>query len=1237
MKVNKRIGYIITALFIVISAVYSPLSKVSAYSQITGTGEDLARKFLYANILYNCFKNATDSVLGDKSDGLRYDHGIRFVNNILKAGDIQRQDDFLQMVDGKTSISCNDAIDALLGEGVEITESMLDEGGILYNAYGKEGSSDVALTCKFNRYDDGADFENGENIDNVHLVTEGGNPVWFSFYDFFLDSHIDSYYTEEYLREHLYDEYYEEYHRYYLDRFSSTGEENVLEWKYDENSTFSSINMINRGVEYTFDDWAIALPPLRFALTLGEDVRDELYGGLSTTGSSSVCADIITPALKEANWNDWLNESDYPDDYLRYVSSDWNNGLFNSGEGGCGDPYCTTENPIFGKRPYGIAEETIKDDVKQAENGGIMYRMEGAAQQIANNIKDIYLGGNDPQSYIKNRVNKEVNYVLEGRYLYNGDGKFNKGCGGISVKANDPRIQELNDNTSVFWSLSSYVFEANAYEHPSQNKQTYRTKIGAIDAKSEGKDNSVILFEGGGSVKCSDLAVEFNNVTNSIDTPSNYPQAIEQVYGYINPMPISYILGEAPEPEDPPEGPEGPEGPEEPEEPPYVPPTTQEKDVACYDKAGSLGWILCPMIVGLQDVILETYAKWITPALQVDARLFHAGNDANDGTYKAWGVFRTIANFIFIVLLIFTIFSQITGFGIEKYGIKRMIPKLLIVAILINLSFLICQVAIDVGNIVGNGIGGLFKSITNSISIPSTIEVEGQSVGSLAWESFLSDGWNVAIVVIVALLGVAAVLTQGLAIIIPVLLTLLSVFISIITLIAILGIRQALIVLLVVASPIAFACYAFPNTKSIFDKWFNAFKTALVAFPVCSALIYGGNMASMILLKTAQGNTWLLIAAAVIGIAPIFMIPKVIKACMGAISIGMARMGGRVGSRAKGAAGKRLDNSFLTRRRNYNQQMRNQKAAMRSSAYNAKRGKKVLNRYNNDPSKLNRFQKRKYYAARGAVNANNSEMESAYTSDYANQTDGQIIGALNYAAKSGDLNSNMLVSGLKNIKNERQLANTLRSLSGTKAYQDLIKNDPTVRERISSSLRGRDGVISQSIGKVMNSKDASGNYKTNIDRMFNDGSLKAEVQRAGAGVMANQGHDVFDTEGAEDLFSDEQLGAAATAGYSGATAASFHEMMTGTKKDASGHSVQKVSDDRKGRIISNLTAADATRLRIEKDESGNNIGSFHALGGASMINKYNPSLATTLNSSAGDKLRGNMQTEVKDELGVKHD
>ena len=215
----------------------------------------------------------------------------------------------------------------------------------------------------------------------------------------------------------------------------------------------------------------------------------------------------------------------------------------------------------------------------------------------------------------------------------------------------------------------------------------------------------------------------------------------------------------------------------------------------CYTKAGSLGWILCPLIDSLGTFILEKYEQWIVPALQMDVSLFSDSSD--NGTFQAWQIFRDIANVLFVILFLFVIFSQLTGVGIDNYGIKKILPKLIVGAILINLSYIICQLSIDVFNIMGRGIGSLFKGISDQLGTISSLQVDNVTAPSSAWESFLSSGWNTVLIVIVGALGVAAVLSQGLAIIIPVLLLFISIAFSIFTLIAILGIRQAAAVLLV--------------------------------------------------------------------------------------------------------------------------------------------------------------------------------------------------------------------------------------------------------------------------------------------------------------------------------------------------------------------------------------------------------------------------------------------------------
>ena len=83
-------------------------------------------------------------------------------------------------------------------------------------------------------------------------------------------------------------------------------------------------------------------------------------------------------------------------------------------------------------------------------------------------------------------------------------------------------------------------------------------------------------------------------------------------------------------------------------------------------------------------------------------------NTAKNPTRDAWTTFQTIANVVFIILLLFVIFSQLTGVGIDNYGIKRILPKLIVVAILVNLSYLICVVCVDLSNILGSSLKGLF-------------------------------------------------------------------------------------------------------------------------------------------------------------------------------------------------------------------------------------------------------------------------------------------------------------------------------------------------------------------------------------------------------------------------------------------------------------------------------------------------------------------------------------------------
>ena len=686
----------------------------------------------------------------------------------------------------------------------------------------------------------------------------------------------------------------------------------------------------------------------------------------------------------------------------------------------------------------------------------------------------------------------------------------------------------------------------------------------------------------------------------------------------------------------------------------------------CYDQSGALGWVICPLINGLQDFIVHKYGEWVEPALKMETALFKSGDESANGTYRAWDVFRIIANLVFIVLFIIVIFSQVTGIGIDNYGVKKAIPKLIMSALLINLSFIICQGAIDVSNITGQGIGGLFQSITEEVGYPDKINIDGTEVSSTdqgSWKDGATWGTSFAqnrlgnslLIIVVCGLGVAAIMSKGLAILIPILMLFIAVAVAVFTLIAILGIRQAAAVLLVVVSPLAFVCYILPNTKSLFDKWFNSFKGILLAYPICSALVYGGDMAGTILLNAANGSTWVIIAAAGIGIAPIFIIPKVIKNSVGAISGAIANFGAKASGYARGKSKDYLNKSAIAHRANYKQYIRGQKQAARTANYSAKQGQKTIQKYTKNgqnPALLSAAKRRKYNIAMGSVNAANNDATNAFISSFNGASPDSIHTTLMNATKRDrfgnyKLDSNMIVGGLSAITDEDKLTRTIKELSGTKEFKEVMAKDPALQQRVADVMRGRkDSIINQSIGKLMG-------QGYSMEQIYADDMklLKDKVQGAGTSVIASQDKDVWATEGAEKLFSKDQKREALTVGFTGAKAAKVGQMMAKTSDEEIEEIVGDMTPEQLHMLNSSTVQVAKTDAQgnVVKDDQGNvvyeekEVGSLAAIGkgdfnkGAAIVREKAKAGIASLNSDDGKQLRTEMQDKVKNAIGVIND
>ena len=308
---------------------------------------------------------------------------------------------------------------------------------------------------------------------------------------------------------------------------------------------------------------------------------------------------------------------------------------------------------------------------------------------------------------------------------------------------------------------------------------------------------------------------------------------------------------------------------------------------------GPLGWVLCPLFEFLGGVADGMY-QYLTGFLEVKPVIFNANNE--NGAWVAYQAFLPFANILLAIAFLLVIYSEATGNGfgaLSNYSAKKILPRLVVFAILVNLSWWICAAAADISNILGASLKEFFEGVSNA-AIGST---DG---GDKSWLSIVH-----AVVGGVGLAGAVAgvvVLGQFGALIAILLLVLLVIVLIILMLL----VRQALIIMMIVLAPLGVACAVLPNTKSIFDKWVKLFGGLLVTYPAI-ALIYGASALASDVLRTANGvNDSVIMDIVVEGvrIIPLFAVPFLIFGCLNGFGKITAAISGFVAGRVSKQAGK---------------------------------------------------------------------------------------------------------------------------------------------------------------------------------------------------------------------------------------------------------------------------------------------------------------------------------------------
>ena len=285
--------------------------------------------------------------------------------------------------------------------------------------------------------------------------------------------------------------------------------------------------------------------------------------------------------------------------------------------------------------------------------------------------------------------------------------------------------------------------------------------------------------------------------------------------------------------------------------------STTSRD-GCKQSLGEVGWFTCSKTKKISEAVDWLYG-WLEKILVLNPVVMEDGSPV----YEIWKYSLMVTNIVFIIFLLVVIYSQLTGFGISNYGIKKALPKLIVTAVLVNLSFLICSLAVDLSNAIGNGLTGLFNSVGQAAAEDSTAGVSlGQAYGAIAGGGAVAIG-----------AGVVAFEAGAIWMLIPVALGAIA---AVAVGLFVLALRHAVVVLLIMVAPLAMVANILPNTEHLFKKWKQLFIKMMTFYPLFSLLFGASALAGYAIMMSAQ--TWFgVLLGIAVQIFPLFFSVSLMK------------------------------------------------------------------------------------------------------------------------------------------------------------------------------------------------------------------------------------------------------------------------------------------------------------------------------------------------------------------------
>lgn len=191
---------------------------------------------------------------------------------------------------------------------------------------------------------------------------------------------------------------------------------------------------------------------------------------------------------------------------------------------------------------------------------------------------------------------------------------------------------------------------------------------------------------------------------------------------------------------------------------------------------------------------------------------------SSDMVSTGWALSRDVANLFFIFILLYIAIATILQ--LSSYGMKSLLARLVIIALLVNFSLVVCKVVIDASNI-------LALEFYNKITVQGglvTVAIFGENAKDIS--AVFMAGFNPQQLISTASFDSWQGNTSGSSLVMLMLFLMASVMNLVATFVLMAGgllfiIRIAVLWLLMILAPLAFLFMVLPKTRQYADDWWN--------------------------------------------------------------------------------------------------------------------------------------------------------------------------------------------------------------------------------------------------------------------------------------------------------------------------------------------------------------------------------------------------------------------------------